>query len=191
MVQLGTAVSVQVVSVGKCALARLLREGALVADFLSAVSIVLIHEGGYVSKPSDPGGETNFGISKREFPDIDIKNLTVEQAKQIYFDHFWTPYQLSEINHQGTANFIFDLLVNMGPYRDFQIVQRALNEIGNNLIIDGKIGPNTLAAINAADPCQLKQSITNEADKFYRELNKPQFLNGWLARVKDDEMRDG
>ena len=51
--------------------------------FEEAVKSVLKHEGGYVNDPKDPGGETNFGISKRAFPDLDIKNLTEEDAIEI------------------------------------------------------------------------------------------------------------
>ena len=53
------------------------------------VKKVLKHEGGYVNDPSDPGGETKYGISKRAFPDLDIKNLTEEQAILIYYDEYW------------------------------------------------------------------------------------------------------
>ncbi|KKK60142.1 hypothetical protein LCGC14_3027340, partial [marine sediment metagenome] len=50
------------------------------ASFEKAIPIVLKHEGGYVHDKLDPGGETNFGISKRAYPMVDIKNLTQEQA---------------------------------------------------------------------------------------------------------------
>jgi lysozyme family protein len=53
--------------------------------FLEAVAHLLHDEGGYVDNPADPGGETNFGISKQSYPDVDIKNLTAEQATEIYY----------------------------------------------------------------------------------------------------------
>ena len=49
-------------------------------DYKEIISTVLKHEGGYVHDPKDLGGETNFGITKRWYPDIDIKNLTKEKA---------------------------------------------------------------------------------------------------------------
>ncbi len=58
-------------------------------DFEKAIEFVLSWEGGYVNDPRDPGGETNYGISKRSFPSLDIKNLTRDQAKQIYFEKYW------------------------------------------------------------------------------------------------------
>jgi lysozyme family protein len=58
-------------------------------DFDKSIEFVLSWEGGYVNDPKDPGGETNFGISKHSFPTLDIKNLTRDQAKQIYFEKYW------------------------------------------------------------------------------------------------------
>ena len=52
-------------------------------DYKEIISQVLHHEGGYVNDPTDMGGETNFGITKRWYPDLDIKNLTKEQAKMV------------------------------------------------------------------------------------------------------------
>ena len=52
-------------------------------DFNEIIEKVLEHEGGYVNDPKDLGGETKYGITKRFYPDIDIKNLTIEQAKDI------------------------------------------------------------------------------------------------------------
>ena len=60
-------------------------------EFEEAVKFVLSWEGGYVNDPIDPGGETNFGISKRAHPDEDIENMTLERAKEIYHDEYWEP----------------------------------------------------------------------------------------------------
>ena len=52
--------------------------------FNEIIEKILEHEGGYVDDPLDAGGETNFGITKKFYPNVDIKNLTEEQAKKIY-----------------------------------------------------------------------------------------------------------
>ena len=145
------------------------------------------HEIDYSNVPGDHGGPTKYGISQASYPHLDIKNLTIDQARQIYLDDFWTRYRLAEIENQHIADFIGDLLVNMGPGHDFQIVQRACNALGNDLAVDGCVGPKTLQAINAADPDQLKAEIVTAADQFYMNLHQPEFLKGWLDRVKDDE----
>ena len=50
--------------------------------FDKIIEVVLEHEGGYVNDPDDAGGETKYGIAKRWYPSVDIKNLTKEQAKK-------------------------------------------------------------------------------------------------------------
>lgn len=60
-------------------------------NFALAVGFVLKHEGGYSNDPSDPGGETNFGISKRYHPNVDIKNLDARGAAEIYLNEYWLP----------------------------------------------------------------------------------------------------
>ena len=60
-------------------------------NFETIIKKVLKHEGGYVNDPTDRGGETNFGISKRAFPEEDIKGLTEDRAKYIYFEKYWKP----------------------------------------------------------------------------------------------------
>ncbi len=59
------------------------------ADFRVSIQKTLVNEGGCVNDPVDPGGETNMGISKRQYPNLDIKNLTQEQAIEIYKEGYW------------------------------------------------------------------------------------------------------
>ena len=51
-------------------------------DFDLAINYVLENEGGVVDDPNDPGGLTNFGISQKQYPDLDIRDLTRDQAEQ-------------------------------------------------------------------------------------------------------------
>ena len=68
--------------------------------FDEIIDNVLESEGGYVNDKNDAGGETNLGISKRAYPDLDIKNLTREQAKQLYYQDYWTPSKADQLFHQ-------------------------------------------------------------------------------------------
>lgn len=56
-----------------------------------SIAQILVFEGGYVNDPDDPGGETNFGISKRAFPKEDIRNMTPARASEIYLNKYWIP----------------------------------------------------------------------------------------------------
>ncbi len=65
--------------------------------FSAALKFALKWEGGYVNDPDDPGGETKYGISKRAHPEVDIKNLTVAQAGEIYKREYWDSIGLDSI----------------------------------------------------------------------------------------------
>lgn len=157
--------------------------------FRQAVEVVLKHEGGYVNNPNDPGGETKYGISKRSYPHLDIKNLTKEQATQIYYDDWWQKYRYGEIKDLAVATKVFDLSVNMGPSAAHRILQRAVNFVSAaELKVDGILGPLTLAAVNAADPEKVLQMMRYKAAEYYHALAKRSaesrvFLLGWLNRA--------
>lgn len=85
-------------------------------NFERAVEFVLKHEGGYVDNPNDPGGETKYGISKRAYPELDIKNLTEEKAKEIYHRDYWLKSGCEKIA-SGLDIVVFDTAVNCGVAR--------------------------------------------------------------------------
>ncbi len=99
------------------------------AKFKSAIPTIFLHEGGSVNHPNDPGGETNFGITKRTYPHLDIKNLTKAQAREIYRRDFWNPGKYEKIDNQQAATKVFDMAVNMGPKRAHRLLQKAVNAL--------------------------------------------------------------
>ncbi len=84
--------------------------------FEKAFDYMIQNEGGYVSNKNDPEGETKWGISKRSYPNIDIKNLTMERAKKIYYCDFWVKGKFEEIRDERVAIKLFDLAVNVGSF---------------------------------------------------------------------------
>lgn len=85
-----------------------------------AITFTLGKEGGYSFNPADPGGETKYGISKRSYPRLDIKNLTVQQAKLIYYKDYWGPLGCSELP-ANKALIVFDQGVLTGVSRILSI----------------------------------------------------------------------
>ena len=94
-------------------------------SFNRAFEIVLGHEGGYSADPQDPGGETKFGISKRAYPQLDIKALTIEQARDIYFKDYWVAAGCEHVADEAMAILMFDCAVNQGVFRAKQIAGKA------------------------------------------------------------------
>lgn len=113
--------------------------------FDEAFERLIGHEGGYVNHPNDPGGETRFGISKRSYPNEDIKAMTVARAKEIYRRDFWYPAGCDDV--ADAARFdLFDTAVNSGVKRAVRLLQRAAGT-GD----DGVLGPQTLLALRNMD----------------------------------------
>ena len=115
-------------------------------SFNEIIEHVLEKEGGYVNDPTDFCGETKYGITKRFYPDIDIKNLTKEQAKEIYKRDYWDKNRVDELPEQ-LRHIFFDMCVNQGRGTAVKVLQRAANAKGANLKVDGGLGPSTLKAI--------------------------------------------
>lgn len=158
------------------------------SNFNKAVDIVLAHEGGYVNNVNDPGGETKYGISKRSYPNEDIKNLTLTRAKEIYFADFWKPYKYDQIVSDNVATKIFDTAVNTGAKRAFRFAQQAVNTLGKNIGVDGIFGNGTLAAINSVSPDAFLTAYRTIQADYYKSIvaanpSKGVFLRGWLARA--------
>lgn len=151
--------------------------------FNKCVEVVLKHEGGYVNHPDDPGGETNFGISKRYFPDEDIKNLTKERAKELYYTRFWIPMNLFGIEDELAVLHIFDMGVNAGRHRAVRMAQ----EIAH-VTEDGLCGPITRNAINKTEHFAYMYALRRK--EYYTNLTKRNpkllvFLKGWINRVNN------
>ena len=158
--------------------------------FEKAFQKSLEKEGGYINNPSDPGGETKYGISKRYYPNLDIKNLTQEQAKLIYKKNYWDKLQLYKVEGEVGAE-IFDTAINMGRGTAVRIVQKSLNFLGENLIIDGIIGKKTIDAINKwSNKDKRAVLVVLNGFQFLRYLEiieknpkLEKFARGWTKRV--------
>jgi lysozyme family protein len=166
------------------------------ADFEQAVAVVLSHEGGFVDNPNDPGGATKYGISlrflreemRRNVRPIDVRQMTKDEAIDIYREWWWDRFGYGAIADQATATKVFDMAVNMGGKRAHRIVQEALNDLGFSLDVDGVLGAQTCVAIAKTEPRRLLSKLVARQSDYYRSLAqaRPQFrvfLAGWLERA--------
>jgi lysozyme family protein len=148
----------------------------LPARFIACAGLVIERiEGGYVNDPNDPGGETNFGISKRAYPNVDIAGLTEGAALQIYYDDYWVKSGCSALP-RGLDLWVFDGAINHGVSEAVKLLQGAL-KVG----VDGVIGPQTEAAAQAwAEP----ELYLLARLKHYQSLpGWSEDQNGWTLRL--------
>ena len=146
-------------------------------DFYKAVEFVLKHEGGYVNDQKDPGGETKFGISKRAYPNLDIKNLTRDKAIEIYKRDYWDklPGTLPTAIHC----VLFDCAVNAGAGRAIRLLQSSIK-----VNPDGQWGKLSQSALNKFDENEVLLRFATERIMFYSALSAfSSFGKGWINRV--------
>lgn len=151
-------------------------------EFEKAVEIILKFEGGYVNDENDPGGETNFGISKRAYPGLDIKNIRKGHAKLIYEKDYWNACRCSGLP-KNIRLMVFDCSVNMGTDRASRFLQMAVG--ADN---DGIVGPQTLNSVEVF--CQNyghEKLIVKYAKlrimSYSRIKNFKIYGNGWVNRT--------
>lgn len=136
------------------------------------------HEGEYTSGIGDPGGETKWGISKRSYPHLDIKNLTREHAKQIYLHDFWERAKSDDYD-AAIAFQVFDAAVNSGLGNAIRFLQRAVG-----VADDGIVGPVTLGAIASRPVVDVLALFNAERLEFMTKLSVwPSFGKGWARRI--------
>lgn len=147
-------------------------------DFNLTFDRLIGHEQGYANDPNDPGGETNWGISKRSYPELDILNLTREDAKAIYFRDFWTPIGGESL--PASVSFqLFDFAVNSGIETAVRYFQRALG-----VADDGYFGPESRKAASIMDEPDMIMGLTAERLDFMTRLkNWPNHGKGWARRI--------
>lgn len=137
-------------------------------DFNKAVDFILKREGGYVNDPTDRGGETNGGISKRAYPNLDIKNLTDEEKKAIYKRDYWDAIGADSLPGQMRLAAV-DAAVNHGVGAAKRMLERAGDDVGK--FIDARKA--LYARIVERDPSQKK------------------FAKGWANRIASLEAAIG
>jgi len=153
------------------------------ADFNKAIEKTLVNEGGYVFDPDDAGGETKYGISKRYYPSVDIKNLTQDEAKAIYKRDYWDRLKADDIESQNVAFDLFDTAVNMGVRTASKIMQLCVDSHP-----DGIIGAKTLHNINNTQEelLLLRFRVAKIARYVHITQIRPKnkkYLIGWINRT--------
>ncbi len=169
--------------------------------FDKAFDYLMVNEGGYSNDPLDHGGSTNYGVTQASLerfnamhneglPDK-VTDINKEQAKVIYKTSWWHP-SFDSIRDERIAIKIFDHHVNMDdgsmPSRAVRLAQQALNSAPHPdeplLVTDGVLGPKTLEDLNSSSTPWFMLEYKKQLTLFYRSLNQPHFLKGWLNRVE-------
>ena len=150
--------------------------------FDRAFDLLLVNEGGYVNNQKDPGGETNWGITKSVAVANgyvgDMRVMPKDTAKGIYKKMYWDKLQCDQLPFT-VAFQLFDAGVNHGNSQAVKFLQRALS-----VTDDGVIGAKTIAAVSKMDDLQIAVLFNVERINFYADLKTfSTFGKGWIRRV--------
>lgn len=160
-------------------------------SYETAFKEIIGHEGGYTDDPEDDGnwtggaqgvGElkgTKYGISAAAYPQLNIKALTLDDAKVIYFQDYWKRVRCDELP-PAVAFTMFDCAVNQGILRAIRCMQRALG-----VKDDGVFGPQTLAKAKAHKnkPDLIAKFMAERILEYVQAKRWPRFKGGWSLRA--------
>lgn len=162
-------------------------------DFERSFDRTMGSEGGFQNKSSDRGnwttgvvgrGElkgTKFGISAMSYPHLDIKNLTLEQAKGIYYQDWWLELGM-DLFKPALSYQMFDAAMNHGMGNATRMLQRAVR-----MLDDGVIGPRTRAAVDAMPLEDLLARFLSQRLRFMTQIGTwKDYGKGWAVRIADN-----
>lgn len=153
------------------------------SDWETAIAFVLKEEGGANGELvlNDRGGYTKFGISTSAHPSLDVHNLTLEQAKEIYQKEYWQACRCDELP-SALAIAVFDCSVNQGEGAAKRLLQIALD-----VDVDGILGEKTIAAAFKSGPQAIRHFMALRMARYIRTVMKDHtqevFVDNWSARV--------
>ena len=154
-------------------------------NFNEIIKQVLEHEGGYVNDPKDLGGETKYGITKRFYPNLNIKELTIEQAKEIYRKDYWDKNKVESLP-QNLWHIYFDMCVNMGKRTAVKVLQRAAVNKGRKIEVDGGLGPMTIGALKGVELDRVRAfRVKYYVDLITAKPEQEKFYLGWFRRATE------
>lgn len=176
------------------------------ANLIKAMPTILAHEGAsgeYTDAPGDAGGPTRWGVTlatlshwrKKPCTADDVKNLTLEEASQIYDAGYWDTVWGDKLVSQMVATKLMDIVVNMGlnpPRHGGEVIQKALNMVlgqhGITVPVTGRIDHNIVDFINNQDPKALLEALRVAVANRYHErvaerADQVKWLKGWLVRA--------
>jgi len=167
----------------------------MIGNWEQSFEYVLESEGGFAKLDGDSGGTTNLGVTQKVWEswvghpvtEDDMKALTIDDVKPLYKMEFWHAVQ-ADVLPVAIDYMCFDCAVNDGPNRAVILLQQSVGAV-----VDGRLGPQTLASINnyyAANKISLIERYSDAKEAYYKSLKTfPLFGKGWLNRIDIVENR--
>jgi lysozyme family protein len=162
-------------------------------NFEIAFQRLIGQEGGYSNDRNDPGNwtggkvgvgllkGTKFGLAANTYPKLDIKNITIVEAKEIYKRDWWDKLGADQL-HPAIVYQLWDFAINAGKSRAVKELQQVAG-----VPDDGIIGPKTISAVKVMEVNDVLLKLAAERLKFYTSLSTwDRYGKGWTNRVAEN-----
>lgn len=159
------------------------------SNFEKSLELVLVHEGGFVNHPKDPGGATNQGITQRTYDAWrsrqgqvfqSVRHINADEIREIYRAQYWHKVSADDLP-AGLDYAVFDFAVNSGPARAAKFLQKIAG-----VPADGIIGAQTLAAVGRNDAAAIITRLCRDRLAWLKRLKTfSTFGRGWTRRVNE------
>jgi lysozyme family protein len=162
----------------------------MINNFEKCLEMLLVHEGGFVNHPDDPGGMTNLGVTKKvweewvghDVSEKEMRNLTPTMVASLYKRKYWDACRADELV-SGLDYCVFDVAVNSGVGRAIKLLQQTVGATP-----DGGYGSITAALVKEAekDAEKIISLFSSRRLEFLESLKAfPTFGKGWSRRVAE------
>lgn len=161
------------------------------ANFVQALALLLVHEGGKTDDPHDPGGRTNWGITHFDYdayrsgkglPLRDVFLMDASERDDIYRTTYWNAVRGDDLP-SGLDYVVFDGGVNSGNGQSIKWLQRAIPAMPAN----GRMSQALIGAVSQVDDtASLIEACCAARLEFLQNLSTFQYFGrGWTTRVND------
>lgn len=161
-------------------------------NYERAFELVIGHEGGFTKDRRDRGNWTSgvigkgqlkgtkYGVSAMAYPNLDIENLTLETAQDIYLSDYWLKVG-GDALPAGLDYLAFDMAVNHGVKKSAMLIQEAVGAVP-----DGVIGPRSLERIGKRSVREILTETAARRMAFYAGIKTfKDFGLGWSRRTME------
>lgn len=156
---------------------------------------------GYVKDKDDACGETIYGITRKNFPNLKVWSSLdklngivakrgykipqdeMEEIENVYFKNFYKKVNIEAFKDSALGMQVFDWAINSGVTTAVKALQRMMH-----ITVDGICGAQTVTTANVRHTLSVREDYRKARIAYYNEIsrkgNNKKYLKGWIKRAE-------